>query len=234
MHTAYCTELQSDTIAAELNETESNHVVKVLRRQEGDELQISNGKGVKAIGTIKLAHPKKCMVSIHDFQYEEPQKNKIHIAIAPTKNMDRLEWFVEKATEIGVDKITLLKCKNNERKVVKMERLEKIILSAMKQSQRFYLPELIELTPIEKFISSNPNGGLAHCYDDLASDKGKTSIKLWNNSGPLLIGPEGDFTVEEVELGLKNNYTTIDLGQNRLRTETAAILGLTALVMNRI
>jgi 16S rRNA (uracil1498-N3)-methyltransferase len=231
MHTAYCSELQKDTIAVELNEVESNHVVKVLRRQEGDILVISNGKGIKATGVIKLAHPKKCMVSINEISEELQQENKIHIAIAPTKNMDRLEWFVEKATEIGVDAITLLKCKNNERKVVKMERLEKIMLSAMKQSQRYFLPELNDLISIKDFIKQNPNGALAHCYDDLG-DK-KANITNWKVSGPILIGPEGDFTIEEVQLALDNGYTTLDLGKNRLRTETAAIYSVAALSFQR-
>lgn len=231
MHTAYCSELQKDTKTIELNDIESNHVVKVLRRQEGDQLQISNGRGVKVIGIINLAHPKKCMLSIQEVQFEEAQKNPIHIAIAPTKNMDRLEWFVEKATEIGVDKITLLKCKNNERKVVKMERLEKIMLSAMKQSQRFYLPELNELTPFKEFILKNPRGGIAHCYENIGDNK--VSIADWKLSGPILIGPEGDFTLEEVELAVKNGYKTIDLGKNRLRTETAALFATSILATVR-
>ncbi len=233
MHTAYCSELHKETVAVELNEIESNHVVKVLRRREGDAVQIANGKGLKALGTVKLAHPKKCLISIQTIEEEAPSKHFIHVAIAPTKNMDRLEWFVEKATEVGVDKITLLACKNNERKVVKMERLDKIVLSAMKQSQRFYLPELAELTPLKLFVKNFPNGGLAHCYDNLDIDKGKVFISDWKGNGPLLIGPEGDFTMEEVEIALKNGYTTIDLGKNRLRTETAALLGVAALKISQ-
>jgi len=233
MHTAYCSELHKETITVELNEVESNHVVKVLRRNEGDSIQICNGKGLKAMGVIKMAHPKKCLIAVSEIMEESPTNQPIHIAIAPTKNMDRLEWFVEKATEIGVDKITLLKCKNNERKVVKMERLEKIVLSAMKQSQRFYLPELVELTPIKQFIKENPNGGLAHCYEQLELEEEKTFIHNWKQNGLLLIGPEGDFTIEEVEEALQNGYVTIDLGKNRLRTETAALFSIAALVLNR-
>ncbi|MFA7272794.1 MAG: RsmE family RNA methyltransferase [Crocinitomicaceae bacterium] len=233
MHTAYCSEIKKDTIAIELNEIESNHVVKVLRRQEGDVLLISNGKGIKAIGTIKLAHPKKCLISVQSMEEEKPTKDFVHIAIAPTKNMDRLEWFVEKATEIGVDKITLLQCKNNERKVVKMDRLEKIALSAMKQSQRFYLPELVELTSFKDFVKANPNGAVAHCYDELINNQEKRSIVNWKMSGPVLIGPEGDFTQEEVKLALENQYTSLDLGKNRLRTETAALTVVTLLAFNR-
>jgi 16S rRNA (uracil1498-N3)-methyltransferase len=231
MHTAYCSELQKDTIAVELSDIESNHVVKVLRRQEGDELEICNGKGLKAIGIIKLANPKKCMISVIQILNEAPEKLSIHIAIAPTKNMDRLEWFIEKATEIGVDKITLLKCKNNERKVVKMERLEKILLSAMKQSKRFYLPELNEMVSVREFISKNPNGGIAHCYSDLGDTK--EAVTNWSSDRPILIGPEGDFTVEEVEMAIASGYTTIDLGKNRLRTETAALFALSCLTINR-
>ena len=231
MHTAYCSELKKETIAVELNEIESNHVVKVLRRQEGDLVQISNGRGIKALGTIKLANPKKCLIAVSEMITEQAPKSLIHMAIAPTKNMDRLEWFVEKATEIGVDKITLLKCKNNERKIVKMERLEKIVLSAMKQSQRFYLPELVELTPINEFIKHNPNGGLAHCYEEIGDTK--IALTKWNFNAPILIGPEGDFSIEEVQMAIDNGYSTIDLGKNRLRTETAALFSVATLVINR-
>jgi 16S rRNA (uracil1498-N3)-methyltransferase len=233
MHTAYCSELHKATNAVELNEVESNHLIKVLRRQEGESIQISNGKGIKASGLIKWAHPKKCLIAVTGITEEAPTNKPIHVALAPTKNMDRLEWFVEKATEIGVDKITLLKCKNNERKVVKLERLEKIILSAMKQSQRFYLPELVGLTPISQFLKDNKNGGLAHCYAQLELEGEKIFIDNWGPNGPLLIGPEGDFTLEEVEEALKSGYVTIDLGKNRLRTETAALFSLASLVLNR-
>ncbi len=229
MHTAYCPELESSSNFIVLNEEESHHLVKVLRHTIGQELQISNGKGQKSNAKIHLAHPKKCEVEILDSTYEAAPEKLLHLAIAPTKNMDRLEWLIEKSTEIGVDKITLLACKNNERKVVKMERLEKILLSAMKQSQRFYLPELEALTPFPTFIAKYSKGGIAHCYD---TDATKASIGKWKVNGPILIGPEGDFTREEVEMAQSKGYATIDLGQNRLRTETAALFAISAMKLS--
>lgn len=230
MHTAFHPDFTEESKTIVLSEEESRHLVKVLRHAEGQELELCNGKGIRAIAKITMAHPKKCEVDITSHTFEEKPERIIHLAIAPTKNMDRLEWVIEKATEIGVDKITLLKCKNNERKVVKMERLEKILLSAMKQSQRYYLPELIDLTPIQNFIEKHPNGGIAHCY---VNDSTKASISNWHAEGPILIGPEGDFTLEEVEFAKSKKYTTIDLGKNRLRTETAAVFCVSALTMNR-
>lgn len=227
MHTAYHPDFDVNSKDLLLSEEESKHVVKVLRHVEGDELEICNGKGIRAIAKITLAHAKKCGVEILSLQQEKPSEKPVHLAIAPTKNMDRLEWFVEKACELGVDKITLLQCKNNERKVVKMERLEKIALAAMKQSQRFYLPELEELISFKEFVTKNPKGGIAHCYNN---DTTKVSIQDWSVTGPLLIGPEGDFTLEEVNLAREQGYTTIDLGKNRLRTETAGLLGVISLM----
>jgi 16S rRNA (uracil1498-N3)-methyltransferase len=226
MHSAYHSDFDSKTKTLVLSEEESKHVVKVLRHVEGDQIEICNGKGIRAIAHITLSHPKKCAIEIVTQKFEEAPKKIIHLAIAPTKNMDRLEWLVEKATEIGVDKITLLQCKNNERKVVKMERLEKIALAAMKQSQRFYLPKMAELVSFKEFINKHPKGGIAHCYDN---DTSKVSIQDWEANGPLLIGPEGDFTLEEVNLARDKGYATIDLGKNRLRTETAGLLGVTIL-----
>ncbi len=227
MHTAYHPDFNENSTNLVLSEEESRHLVKVLRHTEGRELELCNGNGIRAIAKITMAHAKKCEVQIVSHTSETKPGREIHLAIAPTKNMDRLEWVIEKATEIGVDKITLLQCKNNERKVVKMERLHKILLSAMKQSQRYYLPELNALTPIQKFIERHPNGGIAHCYDN---DSKKEKIQNWEMTGPVLIGPEGDFTLEEVEFAREKGYTTIDLGKNRLRTETAAIFAVSLLV----
>lgn len=230
MHTSYHIDLKELDSTITLSEEESNHLVKVLRFKEGQPVEIANGLGLKAMGEIVLAHPKKCQVKPISFTSEKAKAPLFHIAIAPTKNMDRLEWFVEKATELGVDRITLLQCKNNERKVVKMERLEKIALSAMKQSQRFYLPILDELTPLSEFIDRYPEGAVAHCYDHESIPTEKTKVLSLQTNGPILIGPEGDFSLAEVLLAIKKGYTTIDLGKNRLRTETAALFALTQLI----
>jgi 16S rRNA (uracil1498-N3)-methyltransferase len=203
-----------------LNEEESGHACKVLRLKGGDKIAIVNGKGDYFTTEITEPHARKCQVKILSCTSEEPSEKNIHIAIAPTKNMDRIEWFVEKATELGITEITLLLCKNNERKVIKTDRLEKILVAAMKQSKRLYLPVLNELTPVNNFVQSHPNGLIAHCYED---EKGTISNLFKSNNCAILIGPEGDFTLEEVEFANKNGYRAIDLGKNRLRTETAGL-----------
>lgn len=230
MHTTYHPDFDLSAKKIVLTEEESHHLVKVLRHTVGQALEICDGKGNKGEGKILLAHPKKCEVELLTTTSEAPPINRIHLAIAPTKNMDRLEWVIEKATEIGVNQITLLQCKNNERKVVKMERLEKILLAAMKQSKRYFLPTLHGLTPIDNFIKNHPKGGIAHCYQN---DSVQVNVGHWKAEGPLLIGPEGDFTRDEVELAKTYAYTTLTLGENRLRTETAAIFGVSILQMLR-
>ncbi len=229
MHTAYHLDFDSKSTQLVLSEEESHHLVKVLRHREGQELELCNGIGTRGIAKITLAHPKKCEVELLYSNFEEKSVREIHLAIAPTKNMDRLEWVIEKATEIGADTITLLHCKNNERKLVKMERLHKILLSAVKQSKRYYLPQLVDLTPLLTFIKDNPNGAIAHCY---GNDSAKETIQDWKMNGPVMIGPEGDFTLEEVDYAKKKGYTTLDLGKNRLRTETAAVFVVSVLTVN--
>jgi 16S rRNA (uracil1498-N3)-methyltransferase len=166
------------------------------------------------------ANPKKCRVEILQIREEEVPAYSIHIAIAPTKNNDRIEWFLEKATEIGVTEITLLLCSNNERKHTKEERFEKILISAMKQSKRLFLPKLNKLTSLKDFVTSHPNGLIAHCYEE---EKNTIFTSFKSDECPILIGPEGDFTLQELELALKNGYKTLTLGENRLRTETAGL-----------
>jgi 16S rRNA (uracil1498-N3)-methyltransferase len=209
-----------------LDEEESKHICKVLRMQSGDSIDLVNGNGLKAGASIIIADPRKCEVKITKSQtFEKPEKS-IHIAIAPTKNIDRIEWFIEKATEIGIDEISFLLCDRSERKILKLERLEKIMISAFKQSQRHFIPKLNDLMAAKTFIKDNPNGMIAHCNDLMneASFK-KYSIQnyLKTQKSIVLIGPEGDFSMEEVKLALNNNYKAISLGSNRLRTETAAL-----------
>ncbi len=209
-----------------LSEEESKHVCKVLRLKEGDEIELLNGSGLTCKGTIIDAHPKKCMVALSNFHQSPPLSYSIHIAIAPTKNMDRLEWFFEKATEIGITEITLLQCSNSERKQLKIERLEKILISAMKQSQRTYLPILHDLVPYNDFVETNNSGLIAHCYEAPKTDI-LDALEL-STDNPILIGPEGDFSREEVQKALEKGYKTISLGENRLRTETAGLYACTA------
>jgi 16S rRNA (uracil1498-N3)-methyltransferase len=203
-----------------LSEEESKHICKVLRLSNGDDVAIIDGNGSLFETKISDANPKKCVVEIIKQTIEPKAKEEIHIAIAPTKMMDRLEWFLEKATEIGMTEITPLLCDNSERKQLKDERLEKILVSAMKQSKGMYLPKLNPLTDFNTFIQKHPEGLLAHCYED--EKNAMKDVFVFKNC-PILIGPEGDFSTKEVELALKSGYKTITLGENRLRTETAGI-----------
>jgi len=208
-----------------LDETESKHAVRVLRLQNGTQVQIIDGKGGFYEAEITDAIPKKCRLSILKSTFDFGKKDfHLHIAIAPTKNNDRFEWFLEKATEIGIDEITPLLTSHSERKTIHPERLEKILVSAMKQSLKAYLPKLNNLTSIKELVPNNKteNKFIAYCDDiqkthlkDLA-EKGKDAL--------ILIGPEGDFSPEEIQLALEYGFKVVSLGEARLRTETAGIV----------
>ena len=218
MHRFYTPELTLEFSHLTLSEAESKHAVQVMRLLNDQQIKLFNGKGLSAIATVIDNHPKRCSVRI-DQRSEHPKENQIHIAIAPTKNMERLEWFVEKATEIGITEISLIKCQNSERREVKIERLEKILISAVKQSGRYFMPQLNTLVKWTDFLQKNPNGLIAHCRE---GEKMKIDTSFQNKV--IVIGPEGDFTLEEIELALTTGYVPITLGQNRLRTETAALV----------
>lgn len=208
-----------------MNETESKHAVRVLRLSNGDMIQLVDGKGNFYEATIVDAHPKRCQLKITS---KIPEYNKrghyLHLAVAPTKNIDRFEWFLEKATEIGIDEITPLLCEHSERKIIKQERLEKVIISAMKQSIKAYLPKLNPLTSLQElFLTSSPfRKFIAHCYE---RDKRELKNEVeGSNSNLIVIGPEGDFSEKEVNLALENGFTPVSLGNSRLRTETAGVV----------
>ena len=208
-----------------LDETESKHAVKVLRMSEGTLVNIVDGKGGFYEAEISDAHPKRCRLSILNIQRKTMRKNyRIHIAIAPTKNIARFEWFLEKATEIGIDEITPLLSEHSERKVVKFERSEKILISAMKQSQKAFLPKLNEMTPFTEFIQNNPEKQkfIAHCNEGEKTHL-KNAIEKGNDI-VILIGPEGDFSVDEIAMAKEKGFCEISLGNERLRTETAGIV----------
>ncbi|MDX8340015.1 16S rRNA (uracil(1498)-N(3))-methyltransferase [Draconibacterium sp. IB214405] len=208
-----------------LDETESKHAIRVLRLKEDDEIELVDGKGGFYKARITDANPKKCKLGIINSQNEFGKKNfHLHIAIAPTKNIDRTEWFLEKCTEIGIDEITPLLSEHSERKVIKPERLEKILVSAMKQSVKAYLPKLNELTKLSDLLTqaTETKKFIAHC-----NEGEKPHLKNVVNPGDnvlILIGPEGDFSPEEVELALANGFEAISLGDARLRTETAGVV----------
>jgi 16S rRNA (uracil1498-N3)-methyltransferase len=220
MHLFYIENCYSDTNEIFLSEEESKHAVRVLRLNNQDLITILNGKGSSFLAEIKDNNPKKCLLKITEHQFEAQSKHEIHIAIAPTKNMDRLEWFFEKACELGITNISLFFSKNSERKTVKIDRLEKILISAMKQSQRKYLPQIEIFDSLESFYKKHTHGAIAHCY---SANKNNLKDVFQNNNFPILIGPEGDFTPEELEKALQNGFHPISLGNNRLRTETAAL-----------
>lgn len=222
MHVFYTPDIQT---SAELPEEEAQHCTRVLRLTTGDEITLTDGKGNFYQAEISVATNKRCLVTIKETIYQAPLwPCHLHIAMAPTKNMDRNEWFAEKATEIGFDELSFLNCRFSERKVIKAERIEKILVSAIKQSLKARLPKLNEMTDFDSFISQDFKGQkfIAHCYEGekpLLKDiiqKGEDTL--------VLIGPEGDFSEEEVNKAIKQGFIPISLGKSRLRTETAALV----------
>ena len=207
-----------------LNEEESKHCIRVLRLEAGNEVQLIDGKGGFYTAIIQDANPKKTSLHINSVITEFNKRNHyLHIAIAPTKNIERLEWFLEKATEIGIDEISLIICKHSERKEVKIDRLNKIITSATKQSIKAYHPVLNTPLNFNQLLAKPFQGQkfIAHCEN---SDKINLKDQLIIQGGYLiLIGPEGDFTTNEIEDALHIGFKAITLGQSRLRTETAAL-----------
>jgi len=208
-----------------LDETESKHAVKVLRLSIGDAIQLVDGKGGFYEAEVSDANPKKCRLKITNTQINFGKKDfHLHLAVAPTKNIDRFEWFLEKATEIGINEITPLLTEHSERKTVKTERLEKILVSAMKQSVKAFLPVINEVTSFNDLITNSTSGNkfIAHCYEGEKKHL-KNEVKKGEDI-LILIGPEGDFSREEVELAKQNGFREISLGTSRLRTETAAVV----------
>jgi len=203
---------------------ESKHIVKVLRKNIGDTLYITNGKGWLFAAEISVPNINKCTAQIISKELQPKREYNLHLAVAPTKMNDRYEWFLEKATEIGIDSITPIICDHSERKVIKPERFERILQSAMKQSLSCYLPKLNDAISFQDFINHDFESDLfiAHC-----EETGKKTLKQElkpNTDITVLIGPEGDFSVKEIAEALKNNFIPVTLGATRLRTETAAIV----------
>lgn len=209
---------------------ESRHLIKVLRKKIDDSVFITNGKGDFFTGKINIASDKKCLVDIIKTEHHTKNRNyHLHIAIAPTKLNDRYEWFLEKATEIGIDEITPIICANSERKMIKLERMTKIIQSATKQSLQFHMPKLNEPVKLNEFIKqcNNTTKLIAHCEDD--QEKNLLSKLTPSKNICVLIGPEGDFSVPEIKKALENGFDAVSLGENRLRTETAGIYATTVI-----
>ncbi|TRZ42510.1 16S rRNA (uracil(1498)-N(3))-methyltransferase [Robertkochia solimangrovi] len=224
MQLFYAPDTNEHTSEYEFDREESKHIIRVLRRKAGDILHITNGKGWLFEAEIISDDLKHCRVKIIGSELKRKKNYYLHMAVAPTKMNDRYEWFLEKATEIGIDEITPVICAQSERKVVKTDRYEKIILSAMKQSLNCYLPKLNDAIPLSDFISTHKEGQcfIAHCNEQERFDL-KRRVQP-DQPVLILIGPEGDFTEEEVSEARAAGYIPAALGENRLRTETAAIV----------
>lgn len=207
-----------------LPEEESQHAAKVLRLREGGRIQLNDGRGNGYVAEITIAHPRHCQVKVID-PVEQILKHSyhLHIAMAPTKNIDRFEWFLEKATEIGIDEITPLMCDHSERKAIHPDRLERILVAAMKQSQKLWMPVLHPMTLCDDFLNRSFPGikGMAYC----GPEEKKTLPLIFQKGQPitLLIGPEGDFSEKEITKALSLGFHPITLGKSRLRTETAGL-----------
>ncbi|WP_400073620.1 16S rRNA (uracil(1498)-N(3))-methyltransferase [Zobellia russellii] len=231
MQLFYNPDLDKSITQFTFSQEESRHIVKVLRKKEGDLLHITNGKGYIFKSEILLADQKRCKAQIVATQKKHPKVHWLHMVVAPTKNNDRLEWFLEKATEIGVSEITPIFCDRSERKVIKKERLEKVIQSAMKQSLRAYLPKLNDAISYKDFMAKELNGLLfiAHCEEEEKVDLKRRVAP--DKDVTILIGPEGDFSQNEIEMAYEKGFLPVSLGEYRLRTETAAIVACTTVNM---
>jgi 16S rRNA (uracil1498-N3)-methyltransferase len=223
MHLFYTPELQGEFYT--LCEQESKHCIKVLRLQMGDEVRLSNGKGSLFRATLTNDDPRACEVRITEELKDFGKRHyQLHIAIAPTKNINRYEWFLEKATEIGIDEITPLICSRSERKVVRVDRLEKVITSAVKQSIKAFHPVLHEAQSFKAFLQNDLSAQKYIAYVEEGEHPELSTLYTPGKDVIILIGPEGDFSPEEVKMALEQGYKTVSLGKSRYRTETAGIV----------
>lgn len=224
MHLFYTPDIDSNPLEYVLSEEESKHCVRVLRLGKGDAVVLIDGRGNLFHAELIDDHPKRSKVRVLSIERNYGKRNHyLHIAVAPTKNIDRLEWFLEKATEIGIDEITPIICERSERKDVKIERLNKVVTAAVKQSITAYHPKVNEAVDVQQFVKEHaePQKFIAHCLKATKT----TLTEAVDGSGNycILIGPEGDFSQQEIELASNNGYQAISLGNTRLRTETAAL-----------
>ncbi len=222
MIVSYATPIDDNT--AVIKDSEYIHFIKVLRRQRGDEIFLTDGRGRLYKGHIDSISKKDAIISIDEVIEQRKQGHKRQIAIAPTKNIDRFEWMIEKCTEIGVTDFFPVVCKNSERKNIKPDRIHKKIISAMKQSKRLFLPVLHPLMKFEAFLESEflvKNRYIAHCMEP---DRSLGQLYTSGEDAVVLIGPEGDFTQQEIKCALDAGWKDVSLGQSRLRTETAAVV----------
>ncbi|MBA7569600.1 Ribosomal RNA small subunit methyltransferase E [subsurface metagenome] len=223
MHTFYTPDIHGKI--HRLDKQESKHCINVLRLQEDDRIILVDGKGGYYKAKIKTGDQHKCTIEITSSKYEVGKKNfRLHIAIAPTKNISRFEWFLEKATEIGIDEITPLLCERSERKTIRNERLDKVIVSAMKQSVKAYKPKLNRITNFSEFVSEKKSSTKFIAWCDKKSIPELKKLVTKGDDILILIGPEGDFSTEEIHQATKNGFHSIQMGTSRLRTETAGLV----------
>ncbi len=206
-----------------LDSEESRHCIKVLRMNKGDTITVIDGSGSSFDCQITAANPRKCLLSIEKENKPNSAKINIHIAIAPTKNIDRMEWFVEKCVELGISTISFISTDQSERKVIKPERLERKAISAMKQSRNFAMPDISEIQPFHQFVTSIDSTQKYIAYVDETNNDHLFDLVVKGEDCLILIGPEGDFTKSEIDLALSSGFKPASLGESRLRTETAGI-----------
>ena len=226
----YLPKIESNSSSIIFPKEEAKHISRVLRKKTGDQLRATNGAGLELTLELSKVENHACHAQVISKTKHTPLPYSLHLAVAPTKNINRFEWVIEKATEIGVHTITPILCDHSERKIVKIERLSKIMIAALKQSQQFFLPTLNPMETFQSFLSKHTNGLIAHCHP---SDKTSLlSIAKKQGDHLILIGPEGDFSLEEIQAAEANGYLSIQLGNQRLRTETAAIVACHTIALN--
>lgn len=225
-------EVAEDSTEVHFSKEESKHIVKVLRKQSGDSLMLTNGKGWFFETIITVATTNSCSAKIIKAEKDAPAPYHLHLAVAPTKMNDRYEWFLEKATEIGIQEITPVICDRSERKVVKIQRFERVLQSALKQSLHTRMPILNEPISFSEFVTSEITGEkyIAHCEEGKPRKLLSKSVKK-GISTTILIGPEGDFSPQEIETATAAGWTAVSLGTSRLRTETAAVVACHTLAL---
>jgi 16S rRNA (uracil1498-N3)-methyltransferase len=219
----YAPDLRPNSLAYQLPEDESKHAVRVLRLTVGDAVTLLDGQGHFYTATVADANSKRCALRITGYEAVPSRPTYTHVAVAPTKNLDRMEWLVEKAVEVGIERLTFLRCAHSERRDLKLERLEKIAISALKQSGQAWLPQLDELVDFEKFIQEIDPATTFIAHLEAGE---RTALAQVIAAAPrccVLIGPEGDFSPAEIELALSRGVRPVTLGASRLRTETAAL-----------
>lgn len=220
----------------ELPDEEAQHALRVLRLQEGDELVLMDGSGSFYVARVLSAAGRRCCYEIVEtLPQPRPWQGHVHLAIAPTKMMERMEWLAEKATEVGFDELTFLDCRFSERRVIKVPRIEKIVVSAVKQSRKAYMPRVNDLIAFSRFVQHHQTGRryIAHCYEEVQRVNLFDELRKSPSDADalVLVGPEGDFSIDEVRMAVDAGFVSVDLGQSRLRTETA---GLAAVMMMQL